>query len=422
MNHHEKYKKYVITEFLSAVEPFVADRAEGATLTDEAGRTYVDGFAGIAVCNAGHGNVEVLSAARTQMEKLVHCGTYLYPHAPAADLAERLAQITPGRLEKSFFGNSGAEANEAAIRLAKQFTGKAEFLALTGAFHGRSLATLSVSGLAGRKRRGGPYMPGVAFLPAPYCYRCPLGLKPESCGLACADMVEDVLRMETSGDVAALIAEPIQGEGGIIVPPRGYFTRLKAVLDAHGILLIVDEVQTGFGRTGRMFAIEAEGVEPDILTLGKGIANGFPLSAMVTRPEIAAAFKPGDHLSTFGGNPVCCAASLAAIGFYQREDLPAQAAAKGERFMEALRTLLGHDPRVGEIRGRGLMIGVELVLDAARTPAPQLARQVRDLCREDGVLIGTGGSFGNVLRIQPPLVIADSQLDRIALTVRKALT
>jgi 4-aminobutyrate aminotransferase len=422
MNTFEKYRQFMITEFLGAIEPIVVAGGDGATLTDEAGRKYVDAFAGIAVCNAGHCNPEIAAAAHAQLDKLVHCGTYLYPHAPAADLAESLARILPGRLNKTFFASSGAEANETAIRLAKQFTGATEFLALHGAFHGRSLATLSLSGLASRKRGGGPYMPGVAFAPAPYCYRCALDLKPETCGLACAEMIEDILRCATSGDAAALIAEPIQGEGGIIAPPKGYFSAVKQILDRRGLLLILDEVQTGFCRTGAMFAMEHEGIEPDMITLGKGIANGLPLSAMVTRREIAAAFKAGDHLSTFGGNPVCCAAALAAIGFYQRERLAERSREKGEWLAAELRRRLEADRRVGEIRGRGLMIGIELVKDLSKAPAPELAGKVRALCRESGVLVGIGGIFGNVIRIEPPLVIGDDQLAQVADALCAALS
>jgi len=418
----DKFRKYVITEFVGDLPPLVVERAEGATITDSSGKSYVDAFAGIAVCNAGHGNPEVLAAAHAQLDRLVHCGTYLYPNAPAADLAELLAKIAPGRLRKSFFGSSGAEANETAIRLAKQFTDRTEFIALYGSFHGRSLATLSVSGLSNRKRRGGPYMPGVAFAPAPYCYRCALGLKPKGCGLACAEAIEEIVRCATSGAVAAFIVEPVQGEGGIIVPPKGYLRAVKDVLDRHGILLIVDEVQTGFARTGWMFAVEPEGIVPDIMTLGKGIANGLPLSAMVTRPEIAAAFKPGDHLSTFGGNPVCCAAALAAINFYRREKIAELSRRKGAWLLCELRRRLKGKKSVGDIRGRGLMVGVELVKDKSKTPAPELAKKVQARCRERGVLVGIGGTFGNVIRIQPPLVISDDQLAKVGDVLCRSMT
>lgn len=422
MNTFDKFKEYMITEFLAEVREPVVDHGRGAVLVGQDGREYVDAFAGIAVANAGHANPEIIAAAQKQMEKIIHCGTYLHPHAPAADLAELLAKITYGRLKKSFFGNSGAEANEAAIRLAKQYTGKTEFIGLWGSFHGRSLATLSLSGLAGRKRGGGPYMSGVAFAPAPYCYRCPLGLDSEKCSLACVEAVEDVVRCATAGGVAGMLVEPIQGEGGIVVPPKGYFQALASLLKSKDILLIVDEVQTGFCRTGDMFAIEHEGVEPDLMTLGKGIAGGFPLSAMITRPEISAAFKPGDHLSTFGGNPVCCAASLAAIEFYRREKIAERARAKGDWLMSELRRTLKDDARVGDIRGRGLMIGIELVTGPDKTPAPDLAKKVRSACLEKGVIIGVGGIYGNVLRIQPPLVIDEAQLQTVADAVRDALS
>ncbi len=418
----EKFRRFVMTEFLAEVEPLLADRGKGATLVAADGREYLDAFSGISVTNAGHSNPEILSAAKAQLDKLVHTCTYLHPHAPAADLAELLAQITPGRLSKTFFGSSGAEANEAALRLAKQFTGRTEFVALYGSFHGRTLATLSVTGQSSRKRRGGPYMPGVAFVPAPYCFRCSLKLKPATCGLACAEMVEEVIHCATSGEVAAFIAEPVMGEGGIIVPPDGYLRRVKEILDRHDILFIADEVQSGFSRTGYLFAVEAEGVVPDIMTLGKGIANGLPLSAMITRPEISAAFKPGDHLSTFGGNPVSCAAAIATIRLHQRERLAERATEKGEWLMAELRDRLETDVRVGEVRGRGLMIGIELVKAPAKTPDPDLVRRVKGSCRDKGVLLGAGGLHGNVLRIQPPLVIDDSQLRQILNTVVGSLS
>lgn len=421
MTTHDKFQRFMITEFLSEVDPVAVESARGAVITAEDGRRYVDAFAGISVCNAGHGCPEVIEAARRQMERLVHCGTYLHPNAPAADLAELLAELAPGGLSKSFFGNSGAEANEAAIRLAKQATGRAEFIALQGAFHGRTNATLALSGMAGRKRGGGPYMPGVAFAPAPYCRRCALEQTYPACNLACARAVEGLIRTATSGAPAAMVLEPIQGEGGIIVPPPGYLRAVKEVLDRHRALLIVDEVQTGFGRTGWMFAVEAEGVAPDLMTLGKGIANGFPLSAMITRPEIAAAFRPGDHLSTFGGNPVCCAAALATLRFHREHGLAQAARENGDRFIAELRRRLAPDRRVAEVRGRGLMIGVELVEPTSSAPAPELARRVRAGCRERGVLIGVGGLHGNVLRIQPPLVISDAELAQVAGTLQDAL-
>ncbi len=405
----DKYREYVITSFVKAIQPIVIERAQGAVVTDSAGKDYIDCFAGIAVVNAGHCNPEVIAAARAQMEKLVHCCSYVYHNAPIADLAEKLAQITPGRLKKSFFANSGAEAIEGAIKLAKLYTGKAELIALTHGFHGRTWGTLSITGNAGRKRRGGPYAPGVAFSQAPYLYRSHASSEDEITD-QCARSLEDILQFSTSGDVAAFIAEPVLGEGGIIVPPLDYFKEVKRILDKHDILFIADEVQTGFGRTGAMFAVEHYGIEPDILVTAKGIANGFPLGAFTTRDEIAAAFRPGDHLSTFGGNPVSCAAALASIDFIEREQLSAKAWEDGQYVLSKLRALQIQFPIIGDVRGIGLMIGMELVT-GDMTPATAQAEAIRASCLEKGVLVGVGGVYGNVVRVQPPLVITRDQID-----------
>jgi 4-aminobutyrate aminotransferase / (S)-3-amino-2-methylpropionate transaminase / 5-aminovalerate transaminase len=410
MTTQEKYRQFVNTSFVKSLEPLTITSARGSTVTTEDGKTYTDLFAGISVVNAGHCNPEVISAAKAQMDKLIHCCSYVYHAAPVADLAEKLAEVTPGRLQKSFFGNGGAEANEGAMRLAKQFTKKQEFIALQGSFHGRSLATLSITGNMGRKRGGGPYLTGCSFHPAPYCYRCPYAMSYPSCDLHCAKDLERTIQFTTSDNVAAFVAEPVMGEGGIITPPPGYFKEVKKVLDAHGILLFADEVQSGFGRTGKMFAIEHYDVEPDIMTMAKGIADGFPLSAFIARPEVADSFRPGDHLSTFGGNPVSCAAALANIAFFEREKLPQRAAEKGARVMVELRELAKKRPMIGDVRGHGLMIGIELVRDAKKAPAGEEAGKIRTAMREKGFLVGVGGTYGNVLRWQPPLVVESAQL------------
>ena len=419
----EKYRKYVNTSFVKAVEPVVIDRAMGATYIDPDGVEYLDVFSGIAVVNSGHGNREVIEAAKGQLDKLVHCCSYIYHQKPIADLAEKLAQITPGKLQKTFFGNSGAEAIEGALRLAKQYTNKFEFISLTHSFHGRSLATLSITGNAGRKKGGGPYIPGVAFAPAPYTYRCPFHQKdPKMTGKLCADAVEDVIRYQTSDRVAAFVVEPVLGEGGIIVPPKEYFEELVPILKKHGIVLLADEVQSGFCRTGRMFASEHYGLEPEIMTVAKGIANGLPLSGFIAEPEVADSFTPGDHLSTFGGNPVSCAAALANIAFMEREKLAQAAARKGERVMEKLRGLSSRKVKIGEVRGLGLMIGMELVKDLeSKEPAAEEAAAVRRLSRERKVLIGVGGSLGNIVRVQPPLTITDDELDRVVEVLQESL-
>jgi 4-aminobutyrate aminotransferase/(S)-3-amino-2-methylpropionate transaminase len=307
------------------------------------------------------------------------------------------------------------------MKLARLYSGNHEFISLYGSFHGRSWGALSVTGNYARKKKGGPYAPGVSFAPAPYVYRSIWPEDPEECARHCARAIDEIVRFATSNDVAAFIAEPVMGEGGIIVPPLNYFKEVKKVLDHYGILFIADEVQCGFARTGKMFAIEYYGVEPDILVTAKGIADGFPLSAFTTRPEIAAAYKPGDHLSTFGGNPVSCAAALANIHFMERENLPAKTAETGAYAMSKLRALQKENSLIGDVRGLGLMLGVELVKDQKKTPAAAEAEAVRDRCLHHGLLVGVGGVNGNVIRFQPPLIISRQQIDQAVRVFQEVL-
>jgi 4-aminobutyrate aminotransferase-like enzyme len=365
----------------------------------------------------------VTAAAKAQIDDLVHCCTYVYYSPMAGRLAKALAEITPGDLRKSFLANSGAEAIEGAMRLARHFTGRNEFVALTHSFHGRTYATLSVTGNSGRKRQGGPFMPGVVFAPAPYAYRCPYGSRTDAeCAERSAEQLAQAIKLQSSGNVAALVAEPVLGEGGIIVPHQSYFRYVKEILDAEDILFICDEVQSGFGRTGKMFAIEHYDVNPEIMSMAKGIADGFPLGAFIARPDVGDAFTPGSHLSTFGGSPVSCAAALANIEVMREEKLPETAAARGARVMAALKPLEDELTLVGEVRGRGLMIGIELVKDDQKTPAPDEAREVKARCREVGLLVGVGGTLANVVRLQPPLVLTEDEagevIDKLAPILR----
>jgi len=416
------YDKYLITSMVPGFAPVEVERASGTRYYDVDGREYLDCFSGIAVTNAGSGHPKVTAAAKQQIDKLVHCCTYVYYNPRAGELAKRMAEITPGRLQKSFFGNSGAEAIEGAMRLSKHYTGKSEFVALTQSFHGRTNATLSITGNSGRKISGGPYLSGIAFAPAPHFYRCPFKSKTEEeCGERAASYLADVIKYQTAGDVAAFIAEPILGEGGIITPPANYFKLVKQILDAHKILFICDEVQTGFGRSGKLFAIEHYGVEPDIMTTAKGIADGFPLGAFTATAEIGDAFTVGSHLSTFGGNPVSCAAALANIDVMFDEKLPENAKTRGAQLMAGLEKIRANNKLIGDVRGKGLMIGIELVKDADKTPAAAEAAEVRRRCREAGILVGVGGSLGNVVRLQPPLVISEEECARVLETIETAL-
>ena len=422
MDAMELYDKYMITSMVAGFQPVVVDEAHGCTMTGADGKDYLDCFSGIAVCNAGHGHPKVLAAAKEQMEKLVHCCTYVYYNPRAAELAAKLAEVTPGRLQKTFFGNSGAEALEGAMRLAKQHTNRREVVALTMSFHGRTYATLSITGNRGRKKGASPYMPGVTFTPAPYCYRCPFGLEYPECSVACAEFLDHVLKYQTGDPVAAFIAEPVLGEGGIIVPPPEYLKATCEIIRSDGGLFICDEVQSGFGRTGKMFAIEHYGIDPDIMCLAKGIADGFPVSAFTTTPEIADAFTPGDHLSTFGGSPISCAAAMANIDVMLDEDLPGKSHERGQYLMDRLGAFAEDCSLVGDVRGKGLMIGIELVKDADKVPASDEAKAVRTGCLEKGMLVGVGGALANVVRLQPPLTLSEDEAVRVADTLEDVLT
>jgi 4-aminobutyrate aminotransferase len=423
MNTRERYAKHILPVVAQGVEPIVVASAKGRTVVDEDGKSYLDCFSGISVVNAGHNHPKILAAAREQMEKLVHCCSYVY-HVPVVGrLAEQLAAVAPGGLTKSFFSNSGAEAIEGAMRLAKQATGRREFVALGYSFHGRTIGTLSVTGNQVRKKNNGPYLPGVAFGPAPYCYRCPLGLKYPECDVACAHALKDVVRQQTSGDVAAFIAEPVLGEGGLVAPPPEYFSVAARIFHENGALFIVDEVQTGFGRTGKMFGIDhAPDSAPDIVAMAKGIAGGFPLGAFMAKEPVSEAMKPGDHLSTFGGNPISCAAALANLEVIREENLLENSTRRGEELLQRLKRLEETSSRVGEVRGRGLMVGLELVKDRkSKDPAPEEAKRIRATLREGGILVGVGGAYGNVVRIQPPLSITAGECDRVASALEAAL-
>lgn len=423
MNTKEQYARYVLPVVAQGVEPVVVASARGRTVTDVDGKDYLDCFSGISVVNAGHNHPKVIAAAREQMEKLVHCCSYVYQVPVVGQLAEQLSDLVPGGPHKSFFGNSGAEAIEGAMRLAKQATGKREVVALAYGFHGRTLGTLSITGNSARKKNNGPYMSGVAFGPAPYCYRCPLNLKYPSCDIACAHALKDVVQQQTAGDVAAFVVEPVLGEGGILTPAPEYLSIAARIFHDAGALLIVDEVQSGFGRTGKMFGMEhSPDVKPDITAMAKGIASGFPLGAFTAREGITDAMKPGDHLSTFGGNPISCAAALANLAVLKEEKLVENAAQRGEELMARFKLLQEKVPLIGEVRGRGLMIGLELVRDRkTKEPAAAEAKAFRAALRERGLLVGVGGLFANVLRIQPPLSITAAECDRVATTLEEVL-
>ncbi len=376
-------------------------------LYDHDGKRYLDCFAGVSVVNCGHCHPAIVKAVCDQAATLQHTTT-IYLTQPIVDLAERLAAVAPGRLRKSFFCASGTEANEGAALLAALATGRSEFISLRHALHGRTRLAMSLTGLAMWRTDPNP-AGGVSFAPSPYCYRCPFGSRSDRCDLACADEIEAIIKTTTSGQVAAMFAEPIQGNGGVIVPPPGYFRRVREILDRHGALLVIDEVQTGFGRTGRMFAIEHYGVEPDVMTMAKALGNGTPVGAFITRDELAASFtRPS--ASTLGGNPVTAAAALATLDVIAGEGLVARAAARGAQLKAGLEALQERHPLIGDVRGLGLMLGAELVRPD-RSPATAETDQVLERLKDRGFLVGKNGLHRNVLAFQPPLVVSSGDID-----------
>lgn len=378
-------------------------------LFDSTGKKYLDCFAGVSVMNCGHANPDITRRICQQVETLQHvCNIYLTENF--VQLAERLATVTPGKLQKSFFCSTGSEANEGAMLLATIYTQRSEFLALTGGLHGRTKLGMSVTGIGMWRTDPNP-VGGIHFVPHPYCYRCPLEKKHPDCDLACADQVETVIKNATSGRLAALIAEPIQGNAGIVTPPPGYFIRLKEILDAHQALLIIDEVQTGFARTGKMFAIEHYGVTPDIMTMAKALGNGVPISAFIATADIADRYtQPG--ASTLGGNPVSSTAALAVLDYIERHHLRENAAARGAQLADGLKDLQRRHPILGDIRGLGLMRGAEFV-HADGSPAPAALDAALEKLKDRGILVGKNGLARNVMAFQPPLVITAADVDHL---------
>ncbi len=408
---HREYLFPAVTMYYQ--EPLALVRGEGAYVWDDAGRRYLDAFGGVLTISVGHGNPRVVAAIVEQVKKLSHVST-LYANAPQSALAERLAQIAPGRLKKSFFTNSGTEANETAIAAAKHFTGRSELVVLRHSYSGRAAQTLAASGQAPWKRLPAQ-VPGFVHAHAPYCYRCPFHLKYPECGLACADDIEELIRTCTTGEIAAFLAETIIGSGGFIVPPPGYFERAAAIARKYGGLFIADEVQTAWGRTGdKWFGIEHWNVEPDLMVSAKGMGNGAAVAVTIATPEVADKF-PGITFSTFGGNPVSMAAALETIAVIEDDNLRANARDVGGYLREKLDALKEKHLLVGDVRGMGLMQGLELVADRkTKQPAPQAVLQVFEETKRRGVLLGKGGLYGNVIRTGLPLNAMRTHVDELA--------
>jgi 4-aminobutyrate aminotransferase-like enzyme len=400
--------EYLIDCFPRQEDVDVRD-AKGTTITDSNGKRYLDLFEGIAVNNVGHCHPRVVSAIREQSGRFMHLSNH-YRNDVLPELAKRIAEVSPAGLHRSFFANSGSEAIDGSVKLAKKFAYERGrngmgVVSLQGSFHGRLSLTLSLTGQRKYKDKLGGYasFPGVFHAPIPYHYRYGGGQSPDDFGLACAEGMREVIDEYSAGDVAAVVLEPILGEGGIIVPPDTYLPRVQKICRSRRIPLIVDEVQTGVGRTGAMFASQLWNVRPDIMAFAKAIGGGLPMGGFIGTDELTSAFGEGDHFSTFGGNPVCCAAALAVLDVIEEEDLVRNSKRLGEHALRRLRELAERSSIVGDVRGRGLMIGVELVKDERKkTPADGAALRARDELRRKGFLVGLGGLHKNVLRLEPP--------------------
>ena len=415
-----KHKQYIFDAVKNYYkEPLVVSKANGFRVKDMEGNSYLDFFGGILTVSVGHANEEVNAAVTAQVNRLSHISS-LYPTMPVVDLAERLVRMTPDKLEKVFLHASGTEADETAVMLAQLYTGNSEIISLRHGYSGRSLLAQSLTGHS-PWRALSTQVSAVKHALAPYCYRCPLKLTYPDCGVACAEDVEELIQTSTTGKISGILVEPIQGVGGFITPPKEYFRIVAEIVRDHGGVFISDEVQPGFGRTGKTWGIDHYDVEPDMITMAKGIANGLPLAALISTKEIADSLQK-NTISTFGGNPVSCAAANTTLDIIERDDLANNAQRMGEELTDGLSNIQrDHQNIIGDVRGKGLMVGVELVVDETcndRTPNVVAVDQIMEETKKRGLLIGRGGLYGNTLRIAPALNIGSDEIKE-ALTILK---
>ena len=396
--------------------PIFAAKAKGTVITDVEGKEYVDFAGGIGVANVGHCNEEVVKAIKDQVDQYIHTCFHVVMYEPYVELAKKLNEMTPGSFpKKTMFANSGAEAVENGIKIARHTTGRPATIAFSDAFHGRTLLALSLrSKMKPYKFGFGPYAPEIYRMPYAYCYRCAFGAKYPSCEIACAYLLKEFFATHISGEqVAALIAEPVLGEGGFVVPPKQYFKIIRKICEDNGILFIADEVQTGFGRTAKMFAIEHYDVVPDIIVMAKSIAGGLPLSAITGRADVMDHPQLGGLGGTYAGNPLACRAGLAVLEQFEKKNLLARAEEIGKKVMERFKEFYEKYPVVGDIRGLGAMVGMEMVANReTKEPATALTKHLVAKCGEKGLLMISAGIYSNIIRPLMPLVITDEQLDQ----------
>ncbi|UCE91317.1 MAG: aspartate aminotransferase family protein [Methanobacteriota archaeon] len=409
----EKDRKYVSHAY-DRLFQFTMKRASGSAIMDADGNVYLDFSSGISVMNAGWSNPRVTKAIQRQAEELTHSLANDAYFDKEAEFAELLAEISPGRaLESTFFGNSGAEGVEAAIKLSRYYTKGHEHVAFMGSYHGRVGNALAMASRVKYKYGHGPYAPGVFFAPYPYCYRCWFKQEYPACNMLCMDYLDKAI-LEfggPSGSLASVFVEPLQGEGGYIVPPKEFMPRLRELCDRRGMLLVADEVQCGLARTGEVWECNSTSTVPDILITGKALGGGIPLGAIVAKAKVMDVWRPGSHSSTFGGNGISMAAGLAHVREILDQDLAGRARALGAHAIKRLEELKDMYEIIGDVRGRGLMIGVEMVKDR-KTKKPLLVPQIQGLAWRKGLMMITSGMYGNVFRIAPPIVISEEQLDK----------
>jgi len=408
-----KKDENVISPSYGRFYPLVVESAKGCIVKDVDGNEFIDFNSGLVCMNVGHNHPKVVAAIKNQCDRFLHYSNTDFFYKEVIELADKLAHIASGGPEKKvYFGNSGAEAMEAAVKLAKWHTRKQLFLGFISAFHGRTIGALSFTASKPTQRRYFfPLMPGVTHVPYGYCYRCPYKLTFPECRYWCVDFIDEYVLQKyiPPEDVAAIVIEPIQGEGGYVVPPPEYHQRIKKLADKYGFLLIDDEVQSGMGRTGKWFAIEHWGVEPDIVCTSKALASGLPLGATIAKAKVMD-WVPGSHASTFGGNPLSCVAAGAVIDVIKEEKLLENATKQGAYIMKRLAELKEKSEIVGDVRGKGLMIGMEIVEDKeSKKPAPQKASEIMMRSWKRGINVITCGA--STIRIAPPLVITRELVD-----------
>ena len=393
-------------------DPILIVGGDGALVNDNNGKQYIDLFSGICTKITGHHHPKFVATLKWQIDQLIYTST-LYSTVPYAVLSQKLAQIAPSGLTQTFIVNSGSEANESALFMARKFKNNPYIVACTHAYHGRTQLAREISS-AGWRTVPESHPPGIRFTPYGYCYRCSFGKIYPDCDTECARYLREVIRTQTNNAIAAFIVEPIQGVGGIIQPPSEFFQITYEIVKEYDGIYIADEVQTGFGRTGdHWWGIQNANVNPDIITIAKGFGSGIPIAGFLTRPEYAAEYTTTDSFTTFGGNPLSCAAAVAVIEIIQEEQYLKKALKLGEKFKALLQPLITKHDIVGEIRGQGMMLGIELVRDRdSKEPATQEMLKVMEICRQNGILIGKGGIDGNVIRIQPPLELTHKQAEK----------